>query len=139
MANDFGTPHHSPVVNLSKLPDVVGLEIRWRRFDQPRRVTKKGIDRMVSEAVEFEVRISEAFPIRALGPALWVGDEALTSADSEGLTYHFFAFEPDRLKPDAPISLAGVRRAQAVRRPGIASRCQECRISSLSLLADRAE
>jgi hypothetical protein len=106
MANDFGTPHHSPhVVNLSKLPDVVGLEIRWRRFDQPRRVTKKGIDRMVSEAVEFEVRISEAFPIRALGPALWVGDEALTSADSEGLTYHFLAFEPDRLKPDAPISL----------------------------------
>ncbi len=106
MANDFGTPHHSPhFVNLSKLPDVVSLEIRRRHFGQPRRVTKKGIDRFVSEAVEFEVRISEAFPIRALGPALWVGDEALTSADAKGLTYHFFAFEPDKLKPDAPISL----------------------------------
>ena len=38
-------------------------------------------------------------------PALWVGDEALTSADVSGLTYHFFAFEPNKLKPNAPISL----------------------------------
>ena len=106
MANDFGTPHHSPrVEDLSKLPDVISLEIRRRHFDQPRRVTKKGVDRFVREAVEFEVRISEAFPVRALGPALWIGDEALTSADTEGLTYHFFAFEPDKLKPEAPISI----------------------------------
>jgi|SRR5215813_13604466 len=105
MANDFGTPHSAQFVNLTKLPDVVSLEIRRRHFERPRRVTKKGIDRFVSEAVEFEVRVSEAFPIRALGPALWVGEEALTSADVEGLTYHFFAFEPDRLKPEAPIAL----------------------------------
>jgi hypothetical protein len=105
MGNDFGTPHSTQFVNLTKLPDVVSLEIRRRHFDRPRRVTKKGIDRFVSDAVEFEVRVSEAFPIRALGPALWVGEEALTSADVEGLTYHFFAFEPDKLKPDAPISL----------------------------------
>jgi hypothetical protein len=106
MATDFGTPHHYPhIVNLSKLPDVVSLEIRRRHFDQPRRVTRKGVDHFVSEAVEFEVRISEAFPVRALGPALWVGNEALTSADAEGLTYHFFAFEPDKLKPNALISL----------------------------------
>src|SRR5947208_2146743 len=106
MANDSGTPQHLPhFVNLSKLPEVVSLEIRRRHFDRPRRVTKKGIDHFVREAVEFEVRVSEAFPIRALGPALWVGDEALTSAEVEGLTYHFFAFEPDKLEPDAPISL----------------------------------
>jgi|SRR5450631_1000226 len=87
MANDFGTPHHSPdMVILSKLPDIIRLEIRWRYFEQPRRVTKKGSDHFVKEAVEFEVQISEAFPIRALGPALWVGNEALTSADVQGLT-----------------------------------------------------
>jgi hypothetical protein len=106
MPTDSGTPHHYPhIVNLSKLPDVVSLEIRRRHFDRPRRVTRKGVDRFVSDAIEFEVRISEAFPIRALGPALWVGDEPLTSADADGLTYHFFAFDPEKLKPNAPISL----------------------------------
>jgi hypothetical protein len=106
MPTDSGAPHHDPhIVNLSRLPNVVSLEIRRRHFDQPRRVTKKGVDRMVNDAIEFEVSVSEAFPVRALGPALWVGDEPLTSADAAGLTYHFFAFEPDKLKPDAPISL----------------------------------
>jgi hypothetical protein len=106
MPTDSGTPHHFPhIVNLSKLPDVVSLAIRPRHFDKPRRVTRKGVDHFVSNAIEFEVRITEAFPIRALGPALWVGDEPLTSADVDGLTYHFFAFEPDKLKPDALIAL----------------------------------
>jgi hypothetical protein len=105
MANDTGIPHHPHVVNLSRLPDIVSLEIRRRHFDQPRRVTEKGVDRFVNEAVEFEVRISEPFPVRALGPALWVGSDALTSADADGLTYYFFAFEPIKLKPGAPISV----------------------------------
>lgn len=106
MPIDSGTPHHYPhIVNLSKLPDVVSLEIRRRHFERPRRVTSKGVDRFVSDAIEFEVRVSEPFPSRALGPALWVGDEPLTSADVDGLTYHFFAFEPERLRPGAPISL----------------------------------
>ena len=106
MPTDSGTPLLGPhLVNLSKLPEVVSLEIRRRHFDKPRRVTRKGVDRFVSDAIEFEVRISEAFPIRALGPALWVGDEPLTSADVDGLTYHFFAFEPDKLKPNTHISL----------------------------------
>jgi len=105
MANDFGTPQLPHFVNLSNLPNVVSLVIRRRHFDQPRRVTRKGVDHFVSEAIEFEVRFSEAFPIRALGPALWVGNVALTSADAEGLTYHFFAFEEDKLQPGAPISV----------------------------------
>ena len=46
MPTDSGTPHHYPhIVNLSKLPDVVSLEIRRRHFDRPRRVTRKGVDR----------------------------------------------------------------------------------------------
>jgi hypothetical protein len=106
MPIDFGAPHHyQQVVNLSKLPDVVSLEIRHRHFDKPRRVTRDGVDRFVSDAVEFVVKISEDFPVRALGPALWVGNQALTSADADGLTYHFFAFEPDKLELGAPISL----------------------------------
>jgi hypothetical protein len=67
--------------------------------------SRRRASHFVSEAVEFKVWISEAFPIRALGPALWIGNEALTSSDAEGLTYPFFAFEPDKLKPNATISL----------------------------------
>ena len=108
MVSDSGQPPHHlehRTENLSKLPDVVKLAIRRRHFDPPRRVTRLGVDHFVSEAIEFEVQVSEAFPSRALGPALWVGDEALTTADVISLTYHFFSFEPNKLKPNAPISL----------------------------------
>jgi hypothetical protein len=106
MSTDSGAPRHDPhFVDLAKLPDVVSLEIRPRHFDQPRRVTRRGVDRFVSDAVEFTVRLSEAFPIRALGPALWVGNEALTTAEVDGLTYRFLAFEPEKLEPSSPIAL----------------------------------
>jgi hypothetical protein len=106
MSTDSGAPHRLPhFADLSKLPDVLSLKIRRRHFEPARRVTRKGVDHLVSEAVEFEVKLSEPFPVRALGPALWVGDESLTSAESDGLTYRFFAFEPDKLKPHARIAL----------------------------------
>ena len=108
MPMDFGgPPHYQQVVDLSKLPEVLSIEIRRRRFEKPRRVTREGVDHFVSVAIEFVVKVSAPFPVRALGPALWVGDEALTSADADGLTYHFFAFEFEfeRLKEGAPISL----------------------------------
>lgn len=106
MADDTGGPHgRHQFIDISKVPDVLSLQIRHRQFDPPRRVTKKGVDRYVSQAVEFEVEVSERFPIRALGPALWIGDQALTAADSDGLIYRFYAFEPDRLAKDAPIAL----------------------------------
>ena len=106
MPNDAGAPRKFPhFVDLPRLPKIISLEVKRRRFDKPRRVTRLGVDRNYNEAIEFKVEISEAFPIRALGPALWVGEEALTSADVDGLTYRFFAFEPDKLTPNAPISL----------------------------------
>jgi hypothetical protein len=106
MSSDSGAPQRGPnIVNLSKLPDIVSLEIRRRHFDPPRRVTRKGVDRLVSDAIEFAVRLSEEFPIRALGPALWVGNEPLTTAEVDGLTYRFLAFEPDKLEAGAPIAL----------------------------------
>jgi hypothetical protein len=69
-------------------------------------VTTDGIDRHLDEAVEIEIRVSEPFVIRALGPVLWVGNEPLTigESSSEDL-YGFFSFEPATLQDDAPISL----------------------------------
>ena len=106
MTTDAGGPRgRHEFIDLSKLPDLIDLHVRHRQFDPPRRVTQRGVDQYVTQAVEFEVEVSEQFPIRALGPALWVGDQALTSADSDGLTYRFYAFEPDRFVQDAPIAL----------------------------------
>lgn len=95
-------PHH---LDLSRVPQIVSLEITPRRFAPPRRVTRKGVDHLETEAIEFTVKISEPFPVRALAPALWVGGHVITTSDSDGLTYHFYAFEADRLAADAPIAL----------------------------------
>jgi hypothetical protein len=93
--------------DLQRLPEILEVHIRWRQFDKPRRVTVAGKDTFHKEAMEFEVRVSEPFQVRALGPVLWVGDEPLTIADevSTGV-YRFYSFAPDRLRPSAPIALA---------------------------------
>lgn len=93
--------------DLWRLPEILEVLIRRRHFDPPKRVTIAGADTQVKEAVEVEVRLSESFQIRALGPVLWVGDEPLTIADSPGeRVYRFYGFKPQRLRPDAPITLS---------------------------------
>ena len=95
-----------PPRDIWRVPEMLDLQIRRRRFDTPRRVTTEGVDRYVSDAIEFEVRVSEPFVARALGPALWVGDQALTAAEmADEQTYRFFSFEPEKLQAGAPISL----------------------------------
>src|SRR5713226_4224565 len=108
MAMDQGKlPRKPRTPGLWGLLDVRQVEVRRRRFDPPRRVTDQGVDREVRSAVEIEIRVSEPFAIRALGPVLWVGDEPLTVAESDGKElYRFFSFKPQALKPNASISLA---------------------------------
>jgi len=103
--------------DLQRLPDILEVHIRWRQFDKPRRVTVAGKDTFHKEAMEFELRLSEPFQIRALGPVLWVGDEPLEIADkvSNGV-YRFYAFAPDKLRAEAPIALAW-NSARAQRKP----------------------
>jgi hypothetical protein len=92
--------------DLQRLPDILEVHIRWRQFDKPRRVTVAGKDTFYKEAVEFELRVSEPFQIRALGPVLWVGDEPLTVADSVSTgVYRFYSFAPDKLRANASITL----------------------------------
>ena len=93
--------------DLWRLPDIVDLHIRWRRFERPRRVTIMGKDTFYKEAVEVEVRVSEPFQIRALGPVLWIGEEPLTIADSPSKgVYRFYGFAPDKLRANAPLALS---------------------------------
>jgi hypothetical protein len=107
MDSDAPRPIVQPAPDLWRLPDILDVRIRWRRFERPRRVTVAGKDKFYEEAVEVEVRVSEPFKVRALGPVLWVGEEPLTVADnpSENV-YRFYAFAPDKLKAEAPIALS---------------------------------
>ena len=90
-----------------KLPEILDLKIRSRSFAPPRRVTTHGVNREVREAVEIEIHVSEPFPIRAVGPVLWVGGEPLTVAENDGkTTYRFLSFQPETLKTEVPISLS---------------------------------
>lgn len=93
--------------DLWRLPEVLEVRVGLRRFEPPRRVTTKGVDREVRSAVEIEIQVSEPFQIRALAPVLWVGDVPLTMSESDGKnTYRFFALEAKTLIADAPISLS---------------------------------
>jgi hypothetical protein len=93
--------------DLQRLPDILDVHIRWRRFDPPRRVTVAGKDTLYKEAVEVELRVSEPFQIRALSPVLWVGDEPLTIADSPSTgIYRFYGFAPDKLRANATLALS---------------------------------
>lgn len=103
-AGSLTPPSKEP--DLWHLPEVLNVRVRNRRFDTPRRFTTAGVDRQVSEATEVEIRVSEPFQTRALGPVLWVGNVPLTIAENEGRVYRFFAFEPQVLRPNSPISLA---------------------------------
>ena len=108
---------HDP--DLTRLPKVLEVTARCRRFEPPRRVTEQGRDRAVAEAVEIILRLSEPFQIRALNPELWVGDEPLTIAEVEdvedGAVARFLGFDVDALRPGAPLSLSwSAARAERV-------------------------
>lgn len=108
MSIDSGGPQQKPKsIDLWHLPDILELHVRRRRFDPPFRLTTEGVDRYVNDAVEIEIRVSEPFTVRALGPVLWVGNEPLTVAESDGKnTYRFLGFKPEALRANVPISLA---------------------------------
>jgi hypothetical protein len=94
-------------VNLWHLPEVLAVEVHRVRYKRPRRYTVQGKDYEISEAVEIVIETSEPFIIRALNPALFVGDIALTPANGEGdRRYRFLAIQPDDLRPGARISIA---------------------------------
>lgn len=108
MATDAGQPVSTgDRRDIWRLPEIVEVRTALRHFDPPRRVTVRGDDLLIEEAVEVGVEVSEPFEIRALGPALWIGNEALTLARGDGPNrYQFLALEPGALQPGAPISLS---------------------------------
>jgi hypothetical protein len=88
------------------LPVLLSVEAYRVRYETPRRHTIRGKDHKIHEAVEVVVETSEPFPVRALGPVLYVGETALTVAEEDGdRRYRFRAPDSQRLEPGAPIAI----------------------------------
>lgn len=89
-----------------KLPAVLDIRIARIPFKAREYRHFKSVYAKYDEAVEFLVRTDGPFPIRALSPVLYVGDEAIVEGEpAEKGAYRFLAFELDRLEPGAPITL----------------------------------
>jgi hypothetical protein len=95
-----------PVRDPWYLPDIRRVEAVLRRYRRPR-VTYEGLERVENkQAVELLVETSDPFPVRALSPVLYIGDEPVPDWELEDDShYRFFAFRPERLEEGAPLSL----------------------------------
>lgn len=89
-----------------KLPEIVTLKAEKARYARPR-VRYEGTDRVEhSEGVEILIETSFELPERAISPALYVGDVAITDYSYEGKNrYRFHGFDPNALREDAPVRL----------------------------------
>ena len=92
--------------NLWHLPEVSSVEVLRVRYDKPR-VYYLGKERQEArEAVEIMVRTVGEFPVRALSPALFIGDIPIIEYAIAGPNlYRFYAFNFQDLPDGAPISL----------------------------------
>jgi hypothetical protein len=95
-----------PVRDPWYLPDIRRVEAVTRRYRRPR-VTYEGLERIEhKQAVELLVETTGPFPVRALAPVLYIGDEPVPDWEREDDNrYRFFAFRPERLEEGAPLGL----------------------------------
>jgi hypothetical protein len=88
------------------LPTVLDIQIRTTRFEPPRLHNFTSALSSSDEAIEFVVRTDGPMPIRALSPALYVGETPVTEVTEIGPnTYRFVALTRQGLQQGAPIRL----------------------------------
>ena len=87
------------------LPKVLDIQIRATAFEAPRLRNFSSSLPNSADAVEFIVRTDGPIPGRALGPALYVGETAVTEvSEIAPNTYRFVAPNRKHLKREAAIS-----------------------------------
>jgi hypothetical protein len=100
-----------PSQDLWRLPRISKLQIERATYSKPRRHVVGGRVVEFHECVEISVQTDGEIPVRALSPALYVGNVEI--AENERVSkghYRFFVFDEDTLKDGSMISLgwAGV-------------------------------
>ena len=107
MSIDFSQPLPADSRPAWDLPAIVEVQTQNVPFESPQlRNFSSSLDAK-TEATEIQVRTNSPIPIRALSPVLHVGSVVLTESEQIGENlYKFWAFEPNRLEDEAPISLS---------------------------------
>jgi len=114
-ASKTGSP--PPESSQHDLPLIRELRIRRVAFEPPKREHFESSLRS-KEAIEFIVETDGEIPARAHGPALFIGDVEVNQSERVGkMTWRLLAFEPERLKPGAPISWGWMKDPESARRP----------------------
>ena len=98
-----------PLPDLWALPEIESLKIERVRYRHARKHVVEGEVVESVEGIEIVVQTQGAIPIRALSPALHVGDAELAENEQvDGTTYRFFVLDEKALRVGAPITLGWV-------------------------------
>jgi hypothetical protein len=110
MDGDFtGQEARAPAPDLQRLPEIEAVTIVRVRYNQPVQYAQGAARSETDQAIEFRVTTTADFPIRALAPALLVGDLVVTESERIGeRQYRFVAYGMPRFEDNAPISVGWV-------------------------------
>lgn len=118
MTTDAGSPVSAVPPSGPQLPNLRRLRIRRTRYEAPRREHFTSTLIETKDAVEFLVETDGPIPARAYGPALFVGNVEVNQSERlDETTWRLLAFDPERLKPGAPISWGWMKDPEAARQP----------------------
>jgi hypothetical protein len=102
--------------DLDRLPGVISIMTRAVRYVVPRIFYVGAERREVRDAVEITVHTEGPLPVRALSPALWVGDVPVHEMEAVArYQYRFYALEPGKLSEGAPLALGWAHHPPAAR------------------------
>lgn len=105
MSTDAGSPIAPRPPFLVDLPRIHRLRIRRVKFEAPKLEHFVSSLSQYKQAIEFIIETDGVVPTRAYGPALFVGNVEVSNSELTGkATWRFLYFEPEKLKPGAPIS-----------------------------------
>jgi hypothetical protein len=105
MSTDAGSPITPRRPFGLDLPRILKLTIRRVPFEAPKLLHFESSLAKYSEAIEFVAEVEKSLPVRAYGPALFVGDREIHQSEvTDKNRIRFLEFEPDSLKPGEPIS-----------------------------------
>jgi carboxypeptidase C (cathepsin A) len=107
MSIDFSQTLSADSLPAWNLLAIVEVQTQNTSFESPQlRNFRSSLDTK-TEATEIQVRTNSPIPIRALSPVLHAGSVVITESEQIGENlYKFWAFEPNRLEDEAPISLS---------------------------------
>ena len=117
MTTDGGSPIQPRKPFALTLPQIRSLRIRSIRFEPPELTHFTSSQSERQDVVEFMVETDGEVPVRAYGPALFVGDVEINQSERIGrTTWRFLAFAPEKLKIGEPISWGWMKDPESARR-----------------------